>query len=147
MQLSKLTTPKLITDYPTPGMILNEPSIAGSVNYKWFVPFPKSIATCLRCFVASVETILCFLYCDHYVPIERIIENVVKHPNMVLKRKTGVAVELSWWNSKLYVIRRWCKHKKGMLYCQFFVKIRLSEQILFFHFLFFSFNCFCCFFS
>ena len=70
------TTPKLITDYETPGMILNEPSMGGLLNYKWFVVLPKSIPRCLRCFVASLGRILEFLYCGHHGPIQPIIGNM-----------------------------------------------------------------------
>ena len=58
------TTPKLITDYPTPFMIHNELIGLLFLNYKWFVHWYKIIPACLRCFLESVDTILGFL--THY---------------------------------------------------------------------------------
>ena len=125
------TTPKLITDYPTPFMFQNEVSGHGILNYKLFVKHHKSITTCSCCFLASVETICDFLTCHYHVPIERIIENQAKQANVISTTKTGVAVEFYLFNSKLYNVRSCCKHHNGMLFCSFLVKTRLGKQIIF----------------
>ena len=132
------TTPKLITDYDTPFMFMNELSGQAFLNYKWFVESPKSISKCSPCFVTSLDTIVEFLCCGHYVPIERIIGNMVKHSNVFLKQKAGVAHESDMLKSKLYVMTSYCKHKKGVLFCSFFVYIRLIEEIFFFTLCYFS---------
>ena len=84
-----LTTPKLITDYPTPYMFPNELGRQAFLNCKWFAECFESISTCVCCFSTSVDVFLEFSTPYYHVPIECTIGDGLTQPNANLKRKTG----------------------------------------------------------
>ena len=83
-------------NYPTPFMFMNEVSLHAFLLWNRFVDSPKSILTCARCFVASVETIEFwnFSIVVITIPLNTSQETIDKDTNVFFEGKTGVAPEL-----------------------------------------------------